>query len=503
MVAAKRGDLLALGTLLHALRAAVGEGGYWAEVNAADRRGDTALALAAKLGHATAVRLLLEEGASPLPANGRGERALHHAALAGHVDVIAALCDARVPRPAGGHGPAARAPVPERGGGAAPCVDARSAQGFSPLHLAAAARHPRAAAALLARGATPDWPVMRNIDRIPVLCGGSTALHIAASLGDHRTAAVIIAAAARSPGADIRRVRNLLGMSSLNVALVGGHNGVLRLLLEQPRAARPAVEQLPEGAAALLPETLRAHMLAALQRAALLVQLRAIARGAEGGGAADPASEAADGLEALSLGRIRRLRRLLARPDAALPRTLSRIEAELRPSGAPPPPLRAASDSEEDGDESEEALLADPAEAAPRGARALALHDRLAAALEALADAAALPAPPAPPPRPTGGCGSGKRRAALSSSEDECAICMDAAADVELQPCAHRMCFACSCRMCGHAGGRGAEVQCAFCRASIEGFSSRRASAGPGLAMAAAKLAPATPGPAAQRPAAA
>jgi hypothetical protein len=242
-------------------------------------------------------------------------------------------------------------------------------------------------------------------------------------------------------------------------------------------------------------------MLAALQRAALLVQLRAIARGAAGGGAADPAAEA-DGLEALSLGRIRRLRRLLARPDAALPRTLSRIEAELR-GGAPPPPPRAASDSEGDEDESEEALLADPAEAAPRGARALALHDRLAAALEALADAAALPAPPLPPPRPTGGSGGGKRRAALSSSEDECAICMDAAADVELQPCAHSMCFACSCRMCGHAGGRGAEVQCAFCRAPIEGFSSRRAAAGLGRAMAAAKLAPATPGPAAPRPAAA
>lgn len=86
--AALSGDVVALQRLLDV------EAAGTALVDVAKGDGTTPLLMAAMMGHASVVRILLEEGANVEAMGLNGANALHIAASMGHLDVMAALLDA-------------------------------------------------------------------------------------------------------------------------------------------------------------------------------------------------------------------------------------------------------------------------------------------------------------------------------------------------------------------------------------------------------------------------
>lgn len=93
--AAKHGGILSISILVWAAQQ-IDEHTCYEMLNSADICGMTPLARAAKHGRLDIVRLLLDEGASPLIANRRGYTSLHLAALGCHHRVIDALLMATV-----------------------------------------------------------------------------------------------------------------------------------------------------------------------------------------------------------------------------------------------------------------------------------------------------------------------------------------------------------------------------------------------------------------------
>ena len=347
MLACENGNLLTVSTLLWASEQVLGPQ-YTSYVNDAGANGSTPLILACKFGHATVVRVLLEEGASPLPANRRGETAAHVSAIRGNVTCLEILLDSPV-RDAGGGAPiAAMAPVRDHAGETR-FIDAHDRAGFTALHLAALAQSHASAAALVQRGATLDVPVLRGMERMPYLCGGSTPLHIAAAQGDSQTCTVLLDGQWRHPGLELRRVRNMLGLTPLNCALLGGHHEVVRILVDPGRRSTGGGGGGVSGNISSLihrnvplqssfPESLREHMLAVLQRAALLLQLRQIAGRWNAAGVSQPSDTAVTalpGLDSLSLTQVKRLQRLLRREDASLRDVLYGLETTLHGRGGP------------------------------------------------------------------------------------------------------------------------------------------------------------------------
>jgi len=230
MLAGKIGNVLIVSTLLWACEQLLGDG-YITYINTANSRGNTAIYAAAKRGHTTVVRILLEEGATPLPANCRGETALHIACRRGHAACVELLLDAPVHALGGVTPIAAHAPVRDIVGESR-YIDSLSHHGFAPLHLAAFSRNTAVLSALVQRGAALDAQIARGIERLPFLCGGSTPLHISAAQGDLRSCIVLLEGQWRHPGLDLRGIRNMLGLTPLNCALLGGHHEVVRVLVE-------------------------------------------------------------------------------------------------------------------------------------------------------------------------------------------------------------------------------------------------------------------------------
>lgn len=344
MLACQNGNVLTVSTLLWASEQALGAQ-YTSYINEAASNGSTALIFACKFGHQTTTRVLLEEGASPLPANRRGETAVHVAAVRGHVTCLELVLDSPVRDMAAGAPIAAMAPVRDHAGETR-FIDAHDRAGFTALHLAVLAHSHAATAALVQRGATLDCPVLRGMERLPYLCGGSTPLHIAAAQGDCQTCIVLLDGQWRHPGLELRRVRNMLGLTPLNCALLGGHHEVVRVLVDPGRRASGGGGGGGANFAALtrnipqtsFPESLRGHMLAVLQRAALLLQLRQIAGQWSAAGVAQPSDTAVTalpGLDSLSLTQVKRLQRLLRRQDASLRDVLYGLETTLHGRGGP------------------------------------------------------------------------------------------------------------------------------------------------------------------------
>ncbi len=160
MIAAERGDLETLSTLITAGDA----------LDAEDGQGMTALAAAAAAGKTQAVETLLAAGAAPDALDHEGWSALGHALRAGHAPVAIALL----------------------GGGAS----ARLAQGNgkAPLLLAVESRAAEVIRALIRAGAEID-----RTDR-----AGMTALMAAASIGDVQSVEVLLDAGAWPAMTDAR-----------------------------------------------------------------------------------------------------------------------------------------------------------------------------------------------------------------------------------------------------------------------------------------------------------
>ena len=113
---------------------------------------ETALIVAARLGHAAVARLLLDHQADPGLLDATHRSALSHAAGSGHTGVVRLLCEARAP------------------------LDPVDDQRRTPLHWAIAGGHTEAALLLVGAGA--------DVDHLcPKEPAGFTPLHRCASVG--------------------------------------------------------------------------------------------------------------------------------------------------------------------------------------------------------------------------------------------------------------------------------------------------------------------------------
>ncbi len=170
-------------------------GGGDVSVSAPDGKGRTALFLAAKSGHLSLARALLDAGACPRgdDANEWMWRPLHHAADKGFVEVAALLL--------------------ERGAG---LEAATRSGGWTPLHLAARENRPEMVGFLLARGARLEAQAV--LDWTP--------LHFAARNGSAEAARVLLLG-----GADVAAHTGAGGDMPLHLAVRNGHLEMVELLL--------------------------------------------------------------------------------------------------------------------------------------------------------------------------------------------------------------------------------------------------------------------------------
>lgn len=159
----------------------------------------TPLILACKQGHAECVSLLVRLGADPWKADSRGYTAMHHAARSGHASCIRAIMD--------------NLPVQAKRRGLYRLPDAPvERNAVTALHMAAAYGHELCAEVLLGYGTIP---IPRTRAPWLGLPSGCTPLHAAAALGRTGAALEILKHQARTqrratPGLDARIVPNSL-----------------------------------------------------------------------------------------------------------------------------------------------------------------------------------------------------------------------------------------------------------------------------------------------------
>lgn len=407
-------NTLVVSTLLWAAEESLGSSDAYSEfLNAKDVFGNTALHIACKsrsLSSVTVVRMLLEEGASPLIFNRRGNTCLHVAAAFCNTGCLEVILDSHV-----GGTRASQVTVGDRIGDV-PFVDAMNNSGLTALHIAALTTQHTSVGVLVERGAQLDIGVARGLDNLPYLCGGSTALHMSASLGDVRSVMILLQSQWSVPGMELRRIRNIVGLTPLNCALLMGYHSVVRILIDTPRRD-PAVgglalnqrqlnaSRLSQSQNTEFTSSLRDHMRRVLHKATLLVTLRDISlywKTQEGTGTHRSTCAALDSisLSSLSLDKITEMYRLLENQDASLRDILFGFERVLYSC--------------------------------------------------------------------RGSDGAVQRQVRISNEaqrEDECAICFANPNEVALETCGHQACFECTAMIC--IKQTAGDVTCPFCRQEI------------------------------------
>lgn len=427
MKAVKRGNVITVSTLLWA---AEQYGGEWYHdfLNCSDMFGNTALHVAARYNNATILRILLEEGCQVVCSNSRGNTPVHVACAYGNASCVEALLDSRVS--SGPHRrqvPASQALVHDRIG-EVHYIDAMNRGGLTALHLAALTCNHVVAAVLIARGAQLDCGVGRGLDRLPYLCGGSTPLHISASQGDIQTCMVLLEAQWGTQGLELRRMRNIVGLTPLNCALLAGHHGIVRILIDAPRRERLlTVNNIPE---VHFSSSLRAHMLHVLHKAKLLVVLRDIALyWKHTGMSKDSDTRILDvfGVSNLSLKRIDKMKVLLENHEASLRDILFGFERTLHDSTNE---NRSLSHND-----SEDIAGSKTNVACEKNTYIEDQWDQL----------------------------TFQSRQSDSYPED-CPICMDSDIEVCFETCGHKVCFQCASALCLKPKD---DIICPFCRQDV------------------------------------
>lgn len=424
---ALRDDALTIFTLISAVERQRDVESLRSYLNLVDSRGRTALAIASSLGRIHSVRVLLEEGASPLSTDSGGNTALHTAAFHGHHEIISTILQARV---RGGDGTATSASnaIVRDIFGEERYIDLHNKAGYCPLHAAVANGHLQAAEVLIQAGACLDSPVLRGSDRYPFFYGGSTVLHIAAGMGNANMCILLLRGQSRYHGLDLRRSRNVLGLTPLNCALLGGHRMVcaalaLRLSGESRDWRRPPRDNDNDGArredVAVASQVLKNQLREIIHTAVLVLQLKDIARLWKAQGL-----EQEGDMQAVTSGNVVQLDR----------RGIQKLESILSKESCTLGDMQKAFEDVQRDVEVVHAVVASGFENRRRTRRAHCLE---------------------------------QRHPESCYDDLECSICMDATSEIKVDPCGHSLCFACACRLCGPST-RG--VNCPFCRRDVAEF---------------------------------
>jgi ankyrin repeat protein len=200
-----------------------------ADIEAKNRRGKTALILAAENGHTKIVQALLARGADKINnPNSYNWTPLHWAAANGHTAIVQALIDRGADIEAKTHSHSTALHLAAENGhtkivqallaaGVGANIEAKDINSMTALHYAAQKGHTETANALLDK----------NADREAKALFGKTALHLAATIGHNETVLALIDAEA-----DIE-AKNQWGKTALHCAVINGYTATMLTLLNR------------------------------------------------------------------------------------------------------------------------------------------------------------------------------------------------------------------------------------------------------------------------------
>ncbi|KAK9802701.1 hypothetical protein WJX73_008750 [Symbiochloris irregularis] len=275
-VAAGRGNIELLQALCKAAEKARGKAQLRNLLNSGYARGDSALMCACSFGseaHVKCTSFLLARGADAFCTTSSGDNCLHIAARNAHQTMLWSLLAATVSLPL--KPPCHLADAVSDDVSQLKFVDVPNGAGMTALHLATVKGSAAAVSALLRQGASADAQIT-GTSVTPWLAQGSTALHIAAARGYIGCVSILLEYQSTVPGMELRRIRNFRGLKPSQLARMGGHPGLARLLSEGPparSARRRHRRSLRRQRAAMSPDALLAVL---VQRAKLLMSLRAV-----------------------------------------------------------------------------------------------------------------------------------------------------------------------------------------------------------------------------------
>ncbi|KAK9834381.1 hypothetical protein WJX74_000237 [Apatococcus lobatus] len=439
-----------------------------AVLNTQNFRGETALLLACKKGHADCVKLLVDLAASPFVTDSDNRTCLHHAATYGWTPCIKVLADMRVQTSAGPiYLPACSAPLSD---GQLRFVDTQSVSGFTALHMAAAHGHYSAVKALISAKATLTMRCQGTL-HIEALAStmwphGTTPLHMAASRGNLPMSRLmlqsdLVAAMSHESQRDLRALTDANSKAPVDVARGMGADASLIQLLDPTVPLEVVLTRLIAASA---------PSMAAIAAAAKRKQLRKKLRKMHHDSHHKKHSCKRD--------------KVLAAGSASAAAEPSSKKQEAGGTSEDAVEETSSQDEGHDAADTEAPTAATPATASAgpsgaqvtlrcsREARAAAGEPRAAAGAQEnlIRSSRVARRPKLSRSSKSSGLRLARRSGAIADedSDELCKICYDRNVEFHVAGCEHPVCYKCAKLIC-RRGARDNPL-CPFCRQGIEGF---------------------------------